>query len=80
MVTDGTVAKRLRRLTACNIVQVGVRRPKHNVVVPAKAGTHTPRPIGIAMAPVVFALTAVVMGPGLRRDDEGAFAGTTTES
>jgi hypothetical protein len=40
-------------------------------VVPAKAGTHTPRPIdrAIQQTPYFKQQAFVVMGPGLRRDD-----------
>jgi len=39
-------------------------------VVPAKAGTHTPRLIAEAMELFAFAKFApVLMGPGVRRDD-----------
>ena len=51
-------------------VAAGSAYRTHATVVPAKAGTHTPRPIGDALELVAFATTSsVVMGPGLRRDD-----------
>ena len=41
-----------------------------SVVVPANAGTHTPRPIGKTMVLIIFIpLASVAMGPCVRRDD-----------
>jgi len=42
-------------------------RAAHSVVVPAKAGTHTPQQGGVA-GPAITE-TLVVMGPRLRGDD-----------
>src|SRR6266851_1219228 len=49
-------------------------RALHSLVVPAKAGTHTPCPIVWVCSPRPSAQqTPVVMGPCFRRDDEGGF-------
>jgi hypothetical protein len=52
--------------------QFGHKRSRRFIVVPAKAGTHTPRPVLLEkkdndQRAKQFPL--VVMGPGLRRDD-----------
>jgi hypothetical protein len=46
-------------------------KPYLNIVVPANAGTHTPRPLVGKILLEDFRATQrpVVMGPGVRRDD-----------
>jgi hypothetical protein len=75
-VFEGGLLRTTRTFRAARILRrarvIGV---PNSFVVPANAGTHTPRPIDQGVESVAFAkLQPVVMDPGVRRDDGKARA------
>ena len=67
--THAISRRALLRLRVCGLFRCAFN------VVPAKAGTYTPRPLGCRMMVdgLRFEERHVVMGPDLRHDDAGAF-------